>query len=90
MNTIPDSCDMTINIRHTQDRSRDTLVHMIHNLADESGVSIDISLYGALLYTAPKHEKIIRYQEIARKHLGEQVMQSKEHGASDGRFFAEQ
>ncbi|MCS6983171.1 MAG: M20/M25/M40 family metallo-hydrolase [Candidatus Absconditabacterales bacterium] len=89
MNTIPDSCAMTINIRHTEDWSRDTLIQTVKNHADRIGVSVDVSLYGPLLYTNPTHSLIQNYHTLARNHLGEQVVQGQEHGASDGRFFAE-
>jgi len=89
MNTIPDTCEMTINIRHTEDWSRETLIQTVKNLADAIGVSVDVSLYGPLLYTDPQHLLVVRYHAIARKHLGEKVMQGQEHGASDGRFFAD-
>jgi acetylornithine deacetylase/succinyl-diaminopimelate desuccinylase-like protein len=32
---------------------------------------------------------IQNYHRIARTHLGEKIMQWQEHGASDGRFFAD-
>jgi len=89
MNAIPEHCEMTINLRHTQDWSRETLFQTVTKLADDHSVSIDISLYGPLLYTHPENKHIKRYQKIARKHLGEQVTQGQEHGASDGVFFAE-
>jgi acetylornithine deacetylase/succinyl-diaminopimelate desuccinylase-like protein len=75
MNTIPDSCTMTINIRHTEDWSRESLIATVKTLADEHRVSVDLSLYGPLLYTDPTHPLIQNYHRIARTHLGEKIMQ---------------
>ena len=41
------------------------------------------------MFTDPDHRVIKQYLAIAKKHLGN-VSLTREHGASDGRFFAEQ
>lgn len=90
-NMIPGEASWTLNIRYTESTSYEWIIRRIEQIAAEIGnITFRVDMHGGLLFTDPSHRIITQYLGIAQKHLGEEVMLAKEHGASDGRFFADQ
>jgi len=88
-NMIPAEAEGKVNIRYTEATSYEWVVHNIEEIAEVIWwVQVVIDMHGVLLFTDPSHRIIKHYQSIAQEQLGETTL-VKEHGASDGRFFAE-
>lgn len=88
-NMIPWSATGTLNIRFTEVTSFERIMRSIDEICkDIGGVTASVDTRGGVLFTDPSHRVIKQYHELAEKHLWT-VTLTKEHGASDGRFFAE-
>lgn len=88
-NMIPWKAIGTLNIRYTEATTFERARHNIEEICEWIGwIAINIDMFWRVLFTDPEHRVIKQYHTIAEKYLGE-VTLVKEHGASDGRFFAE-
>ncbi len=92
INRVPDYAEMGLDIRFispwTVQKMKQYLEEKIKkfNLKD---VEMEVLSVGEVVRTPQDHPLLIQYQKTASKILGRQVPFSKEHGATDGRFFAE-
>jgi succinyl-diaminopimelate desuccinylase len=88
-NMIPWTASGTLNIRYTEKTSFERIMRNIEEILWWIGnVAVSVQMEAGVLFTDPTHRIIKQYHRIAEKHLGD-VALTKEHGASDGRFFAE-
>ena len=88
-NMIPGEATGTLNIRYTEVTTYERIIRCIEESIWSLGdITMAVDMRGGVLFTDPTHRVIKQYQTIAEKHLWT-VSLTKEHGASDGRFFAE-
>lgn len=88
-NMIPGNAQGALNIRYTEITSYEEIRKKIETITQKLWwVTATIDMHGALLFTDPTNPVIQHYHQIAQKHLWAVTLE-KEHGASDGRFFAE-
>jgi len=86
---IPAEASCTLNIRFTEVTTFEWIMHRVEEICASFGtISSHVDMRGGVLFTDPSHRVIKQYHAVAEKHLGK-VTLTKEHGASDGRFFAE-
>lgn len=89
-NMIPAHASWTLNIRYTQSTSYERIIKRIDEIIKELwSLQYTEEIHWWLLFTDPKHRVVKKYQSIAEQILWN-IALVKEHGASDGRFFAEQ
>lgn len=88
-NMIPGEATCTLNIRFTEVTTFEWIMRSIEEICTSFWtISSHVDMRGGVLFTDPEHRVIKQYHAIAEKYLGK-VTLTKEHGASDGRFFAE-
>lgn len=88
-NMIPGEAHATINIRHTEKFSYAELMNLITTTAQDYDTSVEVGMYWALLHSDQNNPITKSYLDHASSLLWETVSAQVEHGASDGRFFAE-
>jgi succinyl-diaminopimelate desuccinylase len=88
-NMIPGEATGTLNIRFTEVTSQEEIMKKISSLCEEvGGVNYELAMAGGVLYTDPSHPILQQYLSLANTYIWDCSF-TKEHGASDGRFFAE-
>lgn len=90
INRVPDSAEMGLDVRFvapwTVERMKDYFEGKVHQMQN---VEMSILSVGEVVKTPIDHPLLIKYKATAEKVLGRKVPFSKEHGATDGRYFAE-
>ncbi len=86
-NIIPDKVKGVFNIRFTEKYVSEEILWFVHKLLERFNWEIKKSLVWEILHTDPNNKFVKKYFEIAKANI-ENVTLKKEHGASDGRFFA--
>ncbi len=88
VNVVPDEAEAHFDIRFTERWSVDGVRRVVAALADRWGLEIEEESTGEPFNTSPDNPYIQRLLEIGEE-LGLPVKLGHEHGATDGRFFAE-
>jgi len=89
INIIPRLAKGTIDIRFTEKRKAETIVKIVEQSLEWRKYDLEAGIIWDVLYTNSLDGQLQRYHQITEEVLGESVSFEKEHGASDGRFFAE-
>ena len=89
-NTIPDNVYAHFNIRITETyKDTDKFLQDIKDIVTQYDWTVDSVMLWELLYTPEKLDVVQRYLQIAKKYTwNNDIKLIREHGASDGRFFA--
>jgi len=87
-NVIPETAKAHFNIRVTEDFTMEWLKVILEKVVKKYGVMSEYQEW-SLVYTNPESDFIQNYIKICEKILGFTPEIKKEHGASDGRYFAE-
>jgi len=87
-NVIPETARAHFNIRVTEDFTMDWLKTELQEIVKSYGTMSEYQ-EGSLVYTDPESEFVQNYLASCEKVLGFSPEIKKEHGASDGRYFAE-
>ena len=86
-NVIPDKVEAKFDIRFTEEFNLEKLLWQIKKFLLRTNGELKWLLTWGLIYTDPSDFHIQKYLSIAKKYVPEAEL-SKEHGNSDGRFFA--
>jgi len=90
VNKVPDDALMQIDLRFPYPYN---LIYFEEKLKEilkkYKGVSYKFLSKGEAVYTDKSNEYIKKFSEVYEKVLGKKINFSKEHGATDGRFFSE-
>jgi succinyl-diaminopimelate desuccinylase len=88
-NMIPGEATGMLNIRFTEVTCQEDIMTKIHALCDGIGwVHAELGMAGGVLFTDPMNPILQRYLAVANTVIWDCSF-TREHGASDGRFFAE-
>lgn len=87
-NKVPAEATMGIDMRFTEKYTFDALVKEVKDVCDEFGVEIEVKSRGACLFTPEDDPTLTKLKAIIEKR-GLTTRFTKEHGATDGRFFAD-
>ncbi|UFX82798.1 M20 family metallopeptidase [Candidatus Absconditicoccus praedator] len=90
MNRIPDFVEATFDVRFTEDYKFSVIYEKIKEFAEKFDCTITSKAFGEVLYANESDEDVQKYYDIAKNVLGtDEIYFVREHGASDGRFFAQ-
>ncbi len=78
-----------LNIRFTEEITPEKLKSVVNDLLEKYNWKMLSFFIGSLLYSPKDNEHIQKYLEICKKKIWNKVGLTHEHGASDGRYFAE-
>lgn len=87
INALPDTAQAHIDIRFVQGHSVESIRKKLLAHMPSFKCSLIEEITGNIVYTPPTHKHIQHYLQTAQKHIPD-ITLSKEHGGSDGRFFA--
>ncbi len=88
VNRVPDKAEMLVDIRLTEKEDGKSILRQIKRVCGGE-VSVDILSSARVLCTSTDNGYIKKLKSSAEKVLGRPVGFSSEHGATDGRYFAE-
>ena len=90
VNKVPDLAEMDLDIRVTEETNSNSLYQKISKIISETkGLKIKTFRKGSVLFTPKDNFYLKEYRKICENVLSRKVELSKEHGASDVRYFAE-
>lgn len=90
VNIVPDEATMELDIRFTEPYSLLDMQTEIEGILSQTpGVKMEVLTTGEVVYSPPDHPDIQTFRKVVEKVLGRGTTLSREHGATDGRFFAE-
>ena len=87
-NIVPDKAEMELDIRFVEPW---TVSKMHAYVLEKAGdrVKVELRSYGEVVSTPEDHPMVQKFKESVEEVLGRKAEFSVEHGATDGRFFAE-
>ncbi len=88
INAVPDKAVAKIDIRFTEMYSLDDVKKIVLDNMPSFNCRLVDSLSGEILYTDPSDDRVQEYMHIAQSFVTNPMRIGKEHGGSDGRFFA--
>jgi len=83
-NSVPDSCEFTVDIRFTEITKVNQILQFLENSQD---VVFETTIFDKNFHIDKENKYLQEYQKIAQKTLESKVEFKFEHGGSDGRFF---
>ncbi len=90
VNRVADKGEMYLDIRFVEPWTSDRMLELIRDKASQFGIEeIEVISRGEVMNTSPDDPYVAKYRKVASEVLGRGVKLSREHGATDGRFFAE-
>jgi len=90
VNRVPDKAEIHLDLRFVSPWTVDRMKHMIRKKMEKfEGVEMEIVSSGEVVSTPKENSFVRNYRKVAERILGREIEFSKEHGATDGRFFAE-
>ncbi len=90
VNIVPDYCEAHIDIRFVEPWTVESMKKQVEaSLTKFPGLEYEVMSYGEAIYVPEDNPYLKDYREVATQVLGREVEFDKEHGATDGRFFAE-
>ena len=89
VNQVPDYAEMHLDIRFIEPWTSESMFNHIKKIADRHSVGLEVVSRGELVATDPNHPYVQAFKKAAEHVLGRQLKLVVEHGATDGRFFAE-
>ena len=90
VNIVPDYCEAHIDIRFVEPWTIESMKQQVEaSLRKFPSLEYEIMSYGEAIYVPEDNPYLSLYKQVAQEILGREVQFDKEHGATDGRFFAE-
>jgi len=90
VNIVPDEATMELDIRFTEPYSVQQMQREVEGILSQTpGVTMEVLTTGEVVYSPPDHPDIQAFRKAVEEVLGRSPTLSREHGATDGRFFAE-
>lgn len=84
-NKVPESCQMSLDIRFIPEVPADEVISEIKAIADE----LEVCMIGSFTNISKDHPLIKRLGESYKAVIGEEIAYTYQHGSSDARFFTE-
>lgn len=89
VNIVADDGVMELDIRFVAPYNVEKMLHEIRAVTDRYGVTLETESTGEVMYTPPDNPHIAGFRKTVKEVIGREPKLAKEHGATDGRFFAE-
>ncbi len=89
VNIVADRAEMELDIRFPEPWTVKKMRQKVQDFVQEDGLEMEILTTGEVVYTDPENPYVRRYVAAVRRVLQTEPAFRKEHGATDGRFFAE-
>ncbi|MHA2620973.1 MAG: M20 family metallopeptidase [bacterium JZ-2024 1] len=90
VNIVPDEGVMELDMRFPEPWTSETALALVQStMAQFSGLSLEVTTRGEVVYTPPDNPYLRKFAEIVKQEIGRAPVTTREHGATDGRFFAE-
>jgi succinyl-diaminopimelate desuccinylase len=90
VNIVPDEGVMELDMRFPEPWTSDHALALVKGtLAQFPGLSLEVTTRGEVVYTPPDNPYLRRFAEVVTREVGRPPIVTREHGATDGRFFAE-
>jgi succinyl-diaminopimelate desuccinylase len=90
VNKVPDFAEMELDIRFCEENNSKSIYQRISKIVSNTkGLKIKTFKKGSVLFTPKSNFYFKGYRKICENVLNKKVELSKEHGASDARYFAE-
>ena len=90
VNRVADKGEMYLDIRFVEPWTSDKMLDHLREKASTYGIEeVELISRGEVMNTSPDEPHLVKFRKVASEVLGRGVELSKEHGATDGRFFAE-
>lgn len=88
MNAVPDKAIAKIDIRFTERYKLGDIKKIVLDNMPSFNCRLIDGLSGEILYTDPNDNRVQEYMKVAQTFVDKPISVGKEHGWSDGRFFA--
>ncbi len=89
-NRVPDRAEMSLDFRFTAPKTVDQVLNEIKKTVDKfDGVKLEVLASGGTVYTPPDNPYLQKFKAVSERILNREVKFSREHGATDGRFFTD-
>ena len=90
VNRVPDYGEMYLDIRFVYPFTVKKIEELLKGIVSKyEGVEYELISTGETVFTPQDNPYLIKYKRIAEEVLNRKLSFSKEHGATDGRFFSE-
>ncbi len=89
VNIVPDSAEAHFDIRFTETWSVQKVRETVENAARKYDLKIEVESTGEPFYTRPDDQHLQEFAACVKDVLGKEPEYAHEHGATDGRFFAQ-
>jgi succinyl-diaminopimelate desuccinylase len=90
VNIVPDEATMELDMRFPEPWTSESALAMVNGtMAQFSGLSLEVTTRGEVVYTPPDNPYLQKFTRVVTEVLGRSPVTTREHGATDGRFFAE-
>lgn len=90
VNIVADEGVMELDMRFPEPWTSETALELVKNtMAQFPDLSLEVTTRGEVVYTPPDNPYLQRFVRIVTQTIGTEPAMTREHGATDGRFFAE-